>query len=181
MAARANPKRKATVKGAKPKAAKGKKAGPGHNSGAIPDEVYERHLKKIDQTAKAMDKAKLEFDQKKGEHQSAFKSAKSDGLNTDAIKLARKLDSLDAGQVLLDYSETGKILKLMRSPLSVQMSLFDITLPKDVQAAMDGKAAGKMSAPRDTNPHAAGSPEFVEWDQCWLAAQNELSPELRVS
>lgn len=181
MATRASGKTKAKAKGTKPKVkAKKGKRGIGDNSGQIPDEVYERHLKKIEQTAKAMDKAKLEYDQAKGVHQSAYKAAKGDGCNIDAIKLARKLDELDAGTVAIEYSECGRILKLMKSPLSIQLSLFEeIEIPKDVQAATDGKNAGALSAPRDSNPHKAGTPEFAAWDENYVSAQSNLSPELR--
>lgn len=182
MAERAKAKaKKATAKGGKV-TSRGKvaKVGPGHNSGGVPDEVYERHLKKIDSTDRAMAKAKVEYDQAKGVHQAAFKAAKGDGCDIDAIKLARKLDQQDAGAVAIQYSETGRILKLMGSPLSVEMKLFeDIDLPIATKASLDGKQAGAMSAPRDTNPHKQGSPEFVAWDDAYVAAQSNLSPELR--
>lgn len=182
MAERVRGKTKRAAKSAKGKGGKAKKAGIGHNSGQVPDEVYERHLRKIDQTANAMDKAKEVYDQAKGVHQSAYKAAKEDGCNIDGIKLARKLDQQDAGAVVINYADTGRILRLMRSPLSVQMSLFDdIQLPKDVQAAMDGKNAGRLSAARDTNPHQQGTAEYEHWDSSWVAAQQELSPELRAN
>ena len=64
---------------------KAKRRGRGDNSGdhSVPDEVYERHLAKIDSTAKAMERAKAEYDQAKGVHQSAFKAAKGDGCDID--------------------------------------------------------------------------------------------------
>lgn len=184
MAERARSKaKKTTTKGGKT-VSRGKvaktKPGPGHNSGGVPDEVYERHLKKIETTDRAMAKAKEEYDQTKGVHQQAYKAAKADGCDIDAIKLARKLDQRDAGVVAIQYSETGRILKLMGSPLSVEMKLFDdIELPIATKASLDGKQAGAMSAPRDSNPHRQGTPEYVAWDDAYVAAQSNLSPELR--
>jgi hypothetical protein len=60
------------------------KSGRGDNSGdhGVPDEVYDRHLKKIEATAKALDKAREALNQARGEHRSAYKLAKDDGCDT---------------------------------------------------------------------------------------------------
>ena len=50
----------------------------GHN---VPDEVIERHVRKITQTGAALETAK-------GKHRQAYADAKDDGVNTDALKLA---------------------------------------------------------------------------------------------
>ena len=170
MANRAKPKSaKGKVKGKAiatlPKSAKGKRRA-GHNSGKIPDEVYERHLAKIDTTAKAMDKAKEAYDQAKGVHQSAFKAAKGDGCDIDAIRLARKLDKQDAGVTQVTYANTARVLNLMGSALGEdQLNLFGsiVEPPPKVDVALQGQQAGKNAEPASNNPWPAGTDEFQIW------------------
>ena len=174
-----------------PKNAKGKgksrKRGRGDNSGdrSVPDEVYERHLSKIESTAKAMDKAKEAYDQARGVHQNAFKAAKEDGCNTDAIRIARKLDKLDHGAVVIDYADVGRVLTLMRSPLgSGQLDLFGgISAPEKaatVDPAAQGLRAGRAAEPAENNPHPPGSAEFQAWAENWAAGQKENAEKFAV-
>lgn len=193
MASRAKaPKRKAAAKGKKgkivsrgtvavlPKQSKArvKKRGIGDNSGdhRVPDEVYERHLSKINTTEKAMERAKAEYDQAKGVHQNAYKAAKNDGCNTDAIRLARKLDKMDHGAVVTDYADVGRVLNIMRSPLgSEQMDLFgSISAPAvEVDVALQGLNAGKNAEPIDNCPYPAGSENYVMWRDNWEKGQEQ--------
>lgn len=186
MAERARAKgKKATAKKKAPKgaqASRGKvaktaaKPGIGHNSGSVPDEVYDRHLKRIDQTAKAMDKAKLEYDQKKGEHRSAFRAAKDDGVNIDAVRIARELDKQDAGVVVTNYSDVGRVLRLMESPLADQMDLFqNIEVPLPANATLAGTQAFKSGNDRSTNPYKAGTAEYVNFDTAWKAEADKAT------
>lgn len=152
----------------------------GHNSGVVPDEVYDRHLKKIDLTAKALDKAKEVYDQARGVHRSAFKAAKDDGVNIDAVRLARKLDKLDLGVVATDYSDTGRVLRLMKSPLAEQLNLFaDVAPPAPVNPVLAGEHAGKNNAPSDENPYSPGSEPFQMWHDGWLRGQTSIAQEMQ--
>lgn len=151
----------------------------GHNSGEVPDEVYQRHLEKIDETAKALKKAKEVYDQVKGVHQSAYKAAKSDGCDIDAIKRARKLHELDHGVVVTEHANTGRVLRLMNSPLGTQFGLFDdIKLPPPVNAVLAGAHAGKNGEDRANNPHMPGSDEFEQWDSSWLSEQTKIAERM---
>lgn len=188
MAERAKPKKKSAAKGkvssrgtvaTLPK--KAKKAGVGHNSGKIPDEVYQRHLAKIDTTDKAMQKAKEVYDQAKGVHQSAYKLAKQDGCDVDAIRLARRLDRQDHGVTQVTYANVSRVLNLMKSPLgSDQMDLFGSiqeVAPK-VDIALQGQQAGKEGADRGDNPYEPGSAEFAIYDENWLLGQAQIAKTL---
>jgi len=165
-----------------PKSAKAKgkkKPDIGHNSGMhkVPDEVYDRHLAKINSSEKSMQKAKAEYDQARGVHQSAFKAAKNDGCNIDAIRLARKLDSMDHGAVVTDYADVGRVLNLMKSPLgSQQMDLFGSITPPEppVDAALQGQMAGRNGEPAQNNPHTPGTENFTIWAENWVAGQGQL-------
>lgn len=195
MAARANPKNKAKAKAAKgrvpsrgtvatlPKKAKNKKRRRGDNSGdhSVPDEVYERHLAKINSTEKAMQKAKEEFDQAKGVHQSAYKAARGDGCDIDAIREARKLDQQDHGVTQIKYANVARVLNIMGSGLgSDQLDLFGGILsmgkPK-VDPAKDGFKAGVEAQPVENNPFAPGSEDFVAWANAYAEGQQKNMDE----
>lgn len=151
-----------------PKQTKGKKRRMGDNSGKIPDEVYERHLAKIDTTGKAMDKAKEAYDQAKGVHQSAFKAAKGDGCDIDAIRLARKLDKQDAGVTQVTYANAARVLNLMGSALGEeQLNLFGsiVEPPPKVDVALQGQQAGKNAEPASNNPYLQGTEDHVIWSE----------------
>lgn len=177
MAARAKPKaKKKAASGKVPSRGKvatlpkrKKRGRRGDNSGdhSVLDEVYERHLHKINSTEKAMQKAKEEFDQAKGVHQSAYKSAKGDGCDIDAIKLARKLDTQDHGVTQITYANVARVLNLMESPLgSKQLDLFGAIAaaePPKPDPAVEGLKAGKEGAPAENNPHPVGTDDFAAW------------------
>lgn len=186
MAARANPKKKATAgKGRIPSRGKvatlpkkkaKKRARRGDNSGdhSVPDEVYERHLNKIDSTAKAMERAKLEYDQAKGVHQSAYKAAKGDGCDTDAIKLARKMDTQDHGITQIMYANVARVLNIMESPLgSKQMDLFGAIVAAEPKPDPEGEGfkAGKEAEPIENNPYEVATENFVKWEDSWKRGQ----------
>ncbi len=159
----------------KRKAAKAKKPGPGHN-GEVPDEVIDRHLEAVNIKRLAMDKAKAEFDQKKGEFRAALKLAKEDGVNIDALRWAHDLSKQDTAEVLQRVHDTGRILKRMNVPLGFQFGLFsDVEAPKLVNPVLAGQAAGKSGAPRTDNPHPPGSDDFQLWDDAWLAEQTKIA------
>src|SRR5262245_30319138 len=86
---------------------KPRKVGVGHNSGAIPDEVYHRWLSKIELADNAHQRAHAAAKTKKSELSNTYKAAKNDGCDVDAIREARRLDKLDRNQVAMHYAETG--------------------------------------------------------------------------
>jgi hypothetical protein len=144
--------------------------------------VYERHLAKIDSTAKAMEKAKEAYDQAKGVHQSAFKAAKGDGCDIDAIRLARKLDKQDAGVTQITYANVSRVLNIMGSPLGDgQLDLFGAIAQPDKKgddntdgkdAYLLGEQAGKDAVNADANPFTPGSLKFGQWASGWEKGQN---------
>lgn len=161
----------------KKKAAKAK-PGPGHN-GEVPDEVIDRHLEAVNIKRVAMDKAKLEHDQKKGEFRAALKLAKEDGVNIDALRWSHDLSKQDSAEVLQLVHDTGRMLKRMNVPLGTQFGLFsDVEAPKLVNPVLAGQASGKAGAPRTENPHAPGSDDFQLWDDAWLAEQTKIAQSM---
>ena len=167
MAERARSKAKKASK-SKTKSARAKTEAPppsiGHN---VPDEVIERHVKKITQTGAALETAK-------GAHQSAYAKAKEDGVNTDALKLALKLHGKrDHGVVVTDYADTGRILKLMGSPLATQLDMFQDLNAAEPPPYAEGLKAGRNAEPPENNPHKAGTEKFVRWAEGWAGGQAE--------
>lgn len=168
---------------AKAKAKKAPKSpGKGHNSGAfhaVPDETYDRNIKKILNTKKALDKIKIEYDQKRGEHRAAYSTAKQDGCDIDAIRLALKLEESDAGVVVTTYSNVGRILKLIESPLAEQMDLFqNMVIPLPANATLAGTQAFKEGHERGSNPFKAGTQEYANFDEAWMEAQKATAMEM---
>lgn len=167
-----------------PKRKAKKRGGRGDNSGdhSVPDEVYERHLAKIDSTAKAMERAKAEYDQAKGVHQSAFKAAKGDGCDIDAIRLARKLDKQDSGVTQVMYANVSRVLNLMESPLgSKQLDLFGaiaVPAPAPIDPFERGVGDGKAAVDAGQNPYDPGSPEFVKWAEGWTQGQEQNAAKI---
>lgn len=152
----------------------------GHNSGEIPTEVYERHLAAIQTKRTAMDKAHEAYKQARGEFRSAFKTAKADGCNIDAMKEAHRLSKLDQLEVVQDFRDLGRILRIMEAPIGTQFGLFpEVELPKPVNAVLAGQHAGKNGEPRVNNPHPPGTPEYEQWDGGWLEKQAAIAEEMR--
>lgn len=150
-------------KGAK---AKAKSNGVGHNSGGIPDEVRQRWWDKIDQLARAVERAKTPYDSAKGKLQNAYKAAEEDGVDTDALRAARKAQKQDRAQFAMTYRETGRFLRLIKSPLAdpEQLNLFaDPEWPEPVNANLAGYQVGKAGGPIDENPHTPGTANFTQW------------------
>lgn len=160
----------------------GKRGKVGHNSGGISDEVYQTFLDRIDRTRLAMDKSKELYDQAKGVHQSAFKAAKEAGCDTDAIRLAHKLNKQDAGQVQILYANVSRILDITESPLGTeQLNLFgSIAPPKPAEEkpSVRGLKAGEAGVDRRQNPYTPGSEEFAEYDSAWVKGQERIAARM---
>jgi uncharacterized protein (UPF0335 family) len=159
-------------------------AGPiGHNqkhvSGVVSDESYQRWMKKIEQAQAAVERAAAPLKSRKGELSAIYKAAKADGVDCDAIREAFQLDKLDHLDVATKYANTGRVLKLMHSPLAEQMELFRISeLPIVVTAAIAGRRAGSLGH-TNSNPHTPGSEAFAAYDNEYTRAQEALAEQFR--
>jgi len=146
--------------------------------GGVPDEVYQRWMKRIELAQTAVDRAQKPLKSKKGELSAIYKAAKADGVNVDAVKTAFKKHKLDHLQVAMDYRDTGRVLRLMESPLAVQMSLFGNQLPDLVNVALEGKLAGELGVDVNQCPYKPGTEEFVAYHDAWGKGQAELRDTL---
>lgn len=159
------------------KARASRKAKPGSNEHAVPDDLILSHMGKVDRTARDMDKAKEAYDQAKGVHQSAFKSAKEAGVPIDALKAARKLMKRDAGKVVQEFAMVGRILTLAKHDLGAdQLDLFggiSATTLAAVDAKQQGLMAGRNGEPAENNTHKPGTKEFTDYAEGWAAGQAE--------
>lgn len=177
MAERARAKgKKATTKKKAPKgaqASRGKvakmaKAGSvGHNSqnAGLSDDEVRIEINRLNRLYADWEKANAEAKQVKGVYQSARKAAKKNGLNIDAYTQARDLDRQDHGRVLVDAADAGRYLRIMKSPLALQMDLFQNleAPPPTVDVALQGQQAGKNAEPASNNPYTPGSDDFNIW------------------
>jgi len=190
VAARAKAKKKSTkgrsasggAVGSRGRVAKTASPGKGHNSGGPSDELYQRHWAKIETTAKAVEKAKEAYDQAKGVHQSAYKTAKSDGCDTDAIRALRKLHKQDQGVVTMLYSNIARVARIVGSPYGPdQLDLFSgMEEPGEVvDVALQGLNAGKNAEPVDNCPYPPGSDNYVMWRDNWEKGQEQVREGLR--
>lgn len=170
--------------GAKRRKAKGKKQnGVGHNSGhvahPVTDEVRQRHLDAIEKAEVAVDRARKPFQAANKRLQAAFALAREDGVHVDGMKDARKIAKTNKLEVLARYEETGRFLKLMRSPISEQLDLFrPPSWPEPVSENLKGYRVGMVGGSVDECPHVPGSELFVQWRDGHGSAQHELQQRL---
>lgn len=155
---RAKPK---SAKGQRGKRANGSTPGLGHNhAGEVPAEVRLRHYDQIGVALKASKAADEVAKKKRAALQNAYKAAKSDGCDIDAMRATRKLDEGNHTDAILHYKAVGDMLELIES----ELPLFrQINIPPPVNAYLAGRQAGREGAPADNNPHIPGSEEFVRW------------------
>lgn len=151
----------------------------GHNSGAVPDSVYLSWLGKIEIAKNALDKVTDLRRQKNGEYRAILKAAKDDGCNVDAILEARELHAKDHTIVVVDYRDIGRVLRLIRSPLAVQLELFaDQALSSPANARLAGFHAGQNGESADNNAHKPGTEEHVQWRQGWGEGQASIAAKM---
>lgn len=184
MAEKATRRGKANGSGTKAGKQRQRAAGPGHNGGPdgsnVSDEIYSRYLGKIETAEAAYDRAAERAKSLKGELRSVYSAAKDDGVNIDAVKEARAKHKLDHTTVAQDFKDVGRVLRLMKSPLATQLSLFDAPQwPPEVEAKLAGTMAGRNAEPVDNNPHNPGTAEFNSWRAGWDDGQGENRESLR--
>lgn len=180
MAERAKSAKKKAAKKA-PKGAQGSrgkvaatKPGVGHNSDGPSDAVVRDHHEKIDGIETRLASAKRKYDQVKGELRSAYAVVKQDGIVVDDFKLAREVNKRDHGSVVTGYANVGQYLRAIKSPLALQMDLFqDIAPPPAANATLAGAQAFGNEEPRSNNPHKQGTEEYDNWDRSWMAAADQ--------
>jgi hypothetical protein len=175
MAERAGGRKRKSPKGKK-RAANGAQNGSGHNSGAIPDEVKLRHYDQIGVALKASKAADEIAKKKRAALSNAYKAAKSDGCDVDALRATRKLDEGDHTDAILHYKEVGEMLELIQSELPLFRS---INIPPPVNAFLAGRQAGREGAPADSNPHTPGSEEFVRYAEGHASGVDQAIESLR--
>lgn len=182
----AKPK-KAAARGVKTKGLKGTvatmpadKPGIGHNSGSRSGpspEVRRLHHKAIHKAAVEMDKLVKEARSARSTYRDALKAAKKDGMDNDAIILARKWNySEDHGEVHQRLANVATYLDDMKSPLA-QLELFGDGLKaptKEQDAYLQGEAAGKGGEPATNNPGTPGTDAFQKWADGWESGQGKL-------
>jgi hypothetical protein len=167
--------------------AKGKRSkkggnGIGHNSepigGNVPDEVYRRWLSKIEHAEAVYDRAQDQAKSRKGELRQIYAAAEEDGCNIDAVKEARKKHKLDHATVAQNYADTGRVLRIMKSPLAIQLQLFEpVDWSPETRAALEGELAGRRGDPIEQNPNTPGSPAFQAYDAAWRKGQKAMADQ----
>jgi len=163
MAERARSRRK----GKKVKGANGV-ARAGHNSGEVPDEVYQRWLPKIELATKVYDSAAKIAKKRKSELASVFKAAGNDGCHRDAIHRARGFAKQDRAQLAIEFAEVGRVLRLMESPIDL---FADVKRPEITSPYLRGQQAGQRGDPATDNPEIPGSEAFMDWAAGWENGQ----------
>ena len=178
------------AKGSAPKKRKAKTAnGAGHNSrpglpsgGGPPDEVYLRWLSKIETADIAYDKAAEISKKRKSELSNVYAGAKDDGCDVDAIKKARREHARAVADVAAEYSNIGRILRLMRSPLAEQLDLFKTPdWPEPVNANLQGYRVGRAAGSLDECPFEPGTETFASWRTGYDLGQEENRESLRTA
>lgn len=138
----------------------------------VPDEVYLRHIDTISLAQIALEAAVTVQREKNGALRNAYKLAKEDGCDIDAIRSASKLKKMDVGVVVTQHRTIARVLKLMQAPLGKQYDLFtDVEVVDQLEARAAGVHAGRNGEPADNNPHQPGTDEFADWRAGWGEGQ----------
>jgi hypothetical protein len=116
----------------------------------------------------------------------AKKSAKSDGVDLDALRMLEKLAKLDGDEADLILRHLSAYAQWAEMPWGSQAELFgmpkvppeEAQKQREYEAAEEGKRAGKAGEPRENNRYSEpGSPEFVAWDKAWKKASAAFNRE----
>lgn len=166
-----------------PKKAKGRRGRRGDNSGthALGDDDCLYHAQQLDAARNKMKSITEELDQARGIYRSRRKTAKSAGYNLDAYDINVKLKTQDMGHVQVNYADAGRYLRIEGSPLAAQLSLFqNMESPAPVvDIALQGQAAGKNGESMTSNPHKAGSDDYMVWHENWTLGQEQIAAGMK--
>src|SRR5262245_33567052 len=150
------------------------KVSPSLGLGNVPDEVYQRWIKRIAAAQSAVARAQKPLKQRRSELSQIYKQAKADGANVAMIKSALKDNDRDHIEVAIDFRDKARVLHLLESPLTEQLHLFSTeAIPSIVNVAMQGKQAGLAGADINECPYKPGSEEFVAYRENWERGQAE--------
>jgi hypothetical protein len=159
--------------------------GIGHNSTPMlgnktKEDVYRRWLSKIETADAIYQRAADAAKSRKGELGSIYAAAEEDGVNIAAVKKARKEHKQDHLTVAQDYDDMGFVLRMMKSPLAVQLNLFAPAVrDEETNVAIAGELAGRRGDPIDENPHDVGTAFYVTWRAAHDRGQKALQDGLR--
>jgi len=138
----------------------------------VPPEVIQRHFRAIHKLATDLKDISSQL-------QTAFKTAKSDGVPIDALRMARKLhkmDSLEAQHLLNQVAYIGRVLGM---PFATQLQMFGNQEPEvsdeaaeeqaDWDAMETGRAVGRDGGSKTLNPYDPGTRSHTFWLKGWTA------------
>jgi hypothetical protein len=157
----------------------------------VPPDVFIRHYKEIRETKHAHHDTGMAVARAK-------KAAKADGIDLDALKLLEKFADLDTDEAELQLQHLRQYAAWIELPIGSQLNFFaDAKAPtanpqaeefREWSAGGVGFDAGKAGHTRDTNPHRAGSAEYVAWDKswsngnkAWLKGQKQIAGQMKAN
>lgn len=156
-----------------------KKAPPGEEDNFGGEVVYGVAATKLDRIIAGIKNIRQEKDDATAMHASEWKGAKEAGVHNDALKMALKLDNMEAAK-RADWLRAFKAY-IKHLDLEAQGDMFDPDRPAaeaSVDPAEAGEKAGKAGMNRDDNPYDPGAEEFEEWDGGWLLGQQAIAASL---
>lgn len=114
----------------------------------------------------------------------AYKAAKAQGIDVDALKSAFEKAKRPAGEVIAEERNVGRYLRVMEVPLGRQYQFaFDQPDAPEAKAAeVDAGAAGEHAfrngEPPSNNPHVAGTAQHADWSSGYHAALRRTAEEM---
>jgi ribosome modulation factor len=142
--------------------------------------VYLRWLSKIATAEAVYDRAAEVAKKRKSELGNIYSAAKDDGCDTDAIKKARKENARAVADVAAEYSNIGRVLRLLKSPLAEQLDLFSTPeWPEPVNANLQGYRIGRAGGSVDECAFTPGTESFAQWRVGYDLGQEENRESLR--
>jgi hypothetical protein len=148
----------------------------------VPPEVFLRHWREIREAKNAHADTSTAVARAK-------KSAKSAGVDLDALKLLEKFADLDTDEAEVQLRHLFTYAKWIKLPLGTQTEMFQAPEPKpdvaqehaDWEAGEAGIAAGKSGLKRTVNPYKAGTSTHVAWDRAWLGGKEWLKEQAKLA
>lgn len=145
--------------------------GEGHNTQPADDAVLALNLAKMIAADTLLDGAKAD-------HKAIKQHVEAKGVNVKAHALASKIvSSGKVAEYVELFSDTLKYLKIRGRPVQTsQLDLLtteDDRTPLDDRAREEGRYAGIMGYPADTNPYAIDSEAGQVWLDAWHGGEDE--------
>lgn len=176
---------KAVPKARKERADKGKARGKRAKAGTANGErkdmapgnvtrgTVEEYASKIFAQQRRVTECAEELKTERAELSGLYKSAKNEGVNTDAIKAVGKMRKEDPSEIRTRQRDIRRYLSVLAPDHAKQLDMFVNWGGSVSDPDAEGFAAYKNSEPASNQPYTAGSEDAQKWDAGWHRGETQ--------